>query len=209
MGTRYKDQPWTEYAKNLSEEELRRRHYKYYWMHWSFWLGYAVFVVAATYFPWAWLAHWSPMRAFADFMAALFPIIDELRPELRHHPLWASKIQIAVIHAAGVAFLAWRLLTQPRIALPQYPLMKLFWLGAIGTIWALGMLYIQLVSVGIERGGWVWALHETGLGSVFAHSFYWIGLTHFAWLAKAFWMELYWQPRDPKPIGDRTNDRKC
>ena len=205
MGRLNWDNPWTEFAKSLSPEEFRRHHIMTFWAGWPLWVSYLSITVLYTYFPWVWVTDSAAMQGFGDFMAAMLPIIDELPSELRHRPFEASRVQMAFVHATGIVFAIWRVVSQPRLATREMSGLHLFSVATMGAMFLAFLLYHTFNHVSYAEGGYVYAVHQTPLGATFVQGFHWIGITLMACCTKGLYRECYEQPRDPKPIGDSKN----
>ncbi len=125
--------PIPEYARNMTWTEIRRREPGYELGRWEFYVGLAVFVLFAAYFPWPWVADWAVVQAFVAVMGSIVPSIEGLAPEYRHLPIEASKAQLSCIHFTGGAMVICKLLMQKNWILREVQIWK-FYVKAIGAI---------------------------------------------------------------------------
>lgn len=192
MGRLNWDNPWTEFAKSLSLEEFRRHNAGYFWASWRLWGSYISLTLAFTHFPWSWVAHWPAMQTFADFMAAMLPVIDELQSELRHRPFEVSRVQLAAVHATGMVFAIWRVVSQPRLATREMAWWHSFGLATITGLLLAYFLYHTFNHVGYAEGI-VYAVHQTPVGATFVHGVHWIVIAFFGICTKGLYQEFWYE----------------
>lgn len=195
MGRMNWDNEWTEFSKSLSPEEFRRHNAGYFLVSFRLWGSYIGFVLFCAYFPWEWVADWPTMQAFADAVASITPLIDELPEELRQRPEKVSRVHLAFVNAVGMAFALWWLVTQPRPATRKTELYKLIGVILAGSLFLAWLLAVVFMSVGIEKGSVGWQMHQTVLGMTIDHSFIWLAAGFFAAAIKGLCQEVYWQPK--------------
>jgi hypothetical protein len=192
MGRLNWDNPWTEFAKSLSPEEFRRHHPMTFWASWRLWGSYISLTLAFTHFPWSWLADSPSMQAFADFMAAMLPIIDELPSELRHRPFEASRVQMAFVHATGMVFAIWRVVTQPRPATREMAWWHSSGLATLSGLFLAYFLYHTFNHVGYAEGS-VYAVHKTAVGATFVQGIHWLVIAFVGCCMKGLYQEFWYE----------------